>query len=354
MGSGSILPKRAAYLLLAALTLLTGCLQFDSGNTLSWSPSGKRLAFVSGGKAWVYDLESGRMGALPSRREPSGVSWSPRENMIATSTAGLVEFYAEGGDGIFTSSRAFVMPFLGSDALSILVWHPSGERLIDAEVGNRAAETSEIDLPARAVVRLGPGVGLYGPGADWLLWAAQAPIGRRDDKTVFDRQAAGGQSQPLGVEAVHVLEAGYFDSLTTAQDQRAREPLCARREDPARGRTDFYCLDAQGEPRRRASLPVVGHIFPDQSRRLFAVLEEKSDQEPTLRIYDGDGRVRAEARTLLKTVREAGAKDGDSETLRVSRLAWSPDGNWLAWIVGGRLCLWNWRNDVVRVHPPPA
>ncbi len=353
MGSGLTPPKRFSLLLFAALTLLTGCLQFEPGNTVSWSPSGRRVAFISEGKAWVYDMESGNLGALPSRREPSGVSWSPGEGLIATSTAGLVELYVESSSGVFSSSSAFVMPFLGSDALSLLVWHPSGRKLLDAEIGGSAAETSEIDVSSREVVRLGAGVGVYGPDAAWLMWAAQAPIGKREDKIVFDRQSADGDSLPLGAEAVHVLEAGYLDTITSAQDQASRQPVCARREDAQRGRTDFYCLDAEGEPRRRASLSAAGHVFADQTRGLFAVVEEKSDEEPTLTIYDGEGRKRADAKKFLGVVRAAAGQDG-AESLRVSRLAWSPDGNWLAWIVGGRLCLWNWRNDVVRVHEPPA
>jgi hypothetical protein len=351
MASGSILLKRASFFSLAALTLLTGCLQFEPGNVVSWSPSGGRLAFISAGKAWVYDLETGRMGALPSRREPSGVSWSPREGLIATSTAGLVETYVEGPERVFSSSAAYVMPFLGSDALSVLAWHPTQLKVLDAAIGSRAAETTEIDLGARRTVRLGPGVGVYGPAGRWLLWAAQTSIGMRDEKIIFDRQSPQGESLPLDVEAVHVLEAGFLDSMTTAQDQASPEPVCARREDGRRGRVDFYCFDAQGELRRRASLPVTGHIFPDQRRRLFAVLEEKNDEYPTLAIYDRDGRRRADAKKFLAAAR---AGSGD-RSLRVSRLAWSPDGNWLAWIVDGRLCLWNWRNDVVRVHaPPPA
>jgi hypothetical protein len=343
--------RKLGVLALAALPLLTGCLQFDHGNTLTWSPTGKRLAFIAAGKAWVYDLENGAMSALPSRREPSGVAWSPRENLIATSTAGLVETFVE-DSGVFFSSAAYVMPFLGSDAVSLLQWHPQEAKLIDAQLGSKGAETSEIDLSAKKASKLGPGIGIYGARGEWLLWGAQAPIGRSEDKVVFDRQSPSGQTLPLPHEAVRVLDAGFIDALTTVQDHTSRQPICARREDPQRGRTDFYCLDDEGEPRRRASLPLLGNIFPDVRRRLFAVLEEKREQEPTLSIYDGEGRLRAKADKFMKQARLKAPGDDRSE--RVSRLAWSPDGNWIAWVVDGRLCLWNWRNDVVRVHAPPA
>ena len=76
-----------------------------------------------------------------------------------------------------------------------------------------------------------------------------------------------------------------------------------------------------------------------------------------MRVLDARGRTRADGARLLKTLdselSQAGLDRKDhSKTVRASRVAWDPGGNWLAWVVEGRLFLWNWRNDIFVVRAP--
>lgn len=346
--------RGAAFLGLGALFFLAGCLQFDVENTVSWSPDGSRVAFLSGGSPWLFSLDSGAMTALPTPNRYLSVAWSPRPDWIALSTSSYIETFQE-QDGVFASSQTFSTSEDSPDMSSVLMWHPQGRRLLYSEFAGESATTSEVDLDSGVVTHLGAGIGLYGPGADWLLWAAPASIGKRGDRILFDRQSLVGESMSLDKD-VSALEAGFFGMLSSLGDNAASLPLCARSEPPGSPGSEVHCLDAEGRLQRRAVLPVSGRVFPDRTRSLFAVVEERGGaQEPRLSVYDSAGLLKADGSGFLKKIMAA-ASDAEKEekAVHVSRLAWSPDGNWIAWAVNGRLCLWNWRNDEVRIHAPPA
>lgn len=352
MASGLSLRKGAAFLALGALVLLAGCLEFDAENSISWSPSGGRVAFLSGGKAWIYSLDSGSMRELPTSARYLSIAWSPREDWIALSTSAYVEIFREQG-GTFQGGQTFSTTDPSPDMSSVLAWHPDGRKLLYSEFSGESATTTEVDIDSGAVTHMGAGIGLYGPGADWLLWAAPVPIGRRGDKMIFDRQNLAGDSLPLDKD-VSILESGFFEMLSSLNDNSPL-PLCARRDDSGKPGGEIRCLDAEGRLQRRASLPVGGRAFPDRKRSLFAVVDESKDGELRLFVYDARGALKADGALFLKKIEEAASsEEREGKSLHASRLAWSPDGNWIACVINGRLCLWNWRNDEVRVHAPPA
>lgn len=337
---------------LCALTLLCGCFQFDGESTIAWAPSGGRVAFLSGGKPWVYSLDAGALSPLPGEGRYLSLAWSPREEWLAVSTASYVEAFHE-EDGVFSSSQTFSTETPSPDMSGVVMWHPDGRRLLYSEFSGETATTNEVELDSGVVRHIGAGIGLYGPGGDWMLWSAPVSIGRRSDRVLFDRQNHEGESLSLD-GGMAALEKGFFDMLVGLSDNSPL-PLCAPREDPERPITDVLCLDASGALVKRATLPARGRVFPDRGRTLFALVEEPGGQEPRLGVYDEAGKLRADGKAFLKRIAETATdQEKEDKTVHASRLAWSPDGNWIAWVVNGRLCLWNWRNDEVRVHRVPA
>jgi hypothetical protein len=88
---------------------------------------------------------------------------------------------------------------------------------------------------------------------------------------------------------------------------------------------------------------------------LFAVVSEAEEGRPLLNVYDSKGELKAEGRGVIKRLEaRVSAEDRQAGSLRLSRLAWSPDGNWISCVANGRLVLWNWRNDETRIHAPPV
>lgn len=327
---------------LLALPLLAGCLNFDPRNTVSWAPDGSRVAFLSHGAAWIYTLDTG--AAVPLSEEGSylSLSWSPKGDWLALSTAAYVEAFHEEG-GTFVSSLTFSTRLPESD-VTTLMWHPDGERLLYSEVAKNTGVTTEADLSTGAVSAPGEGIGLYGPGGQWLFWAAPLAVGRRGAAMHFERQTPDGRPLPLEAE----LDEDRFFTVLPGLSDFSESPLCFNT-----GST-YSCFTQDGTLRKRAPVPENSMVFADRSRGLFAVFEKWAGDHPELTIVDSSGRKKADGSKFLKAITEALAPEGgERRTVDVSRLAWSPDGNWLAWVVEGRLCLWNWRNDQARIHAPP-
>lgn len=168
---------------------------------------------------------------------------------------------------------------------------------------------------------------------------------------LFERQDEGGRLLTLPRELPEIFEAGVSEFIAASADPSPR-PLCPQRHDERRGKTELYCLEADGGLSPVAALPGLGRVFPNVARTLFAVLLEPENQPPRLGVYDAYGRRRADGASLVDAVRSAARLEERRDPVPVSRLAWSPDGNWIAWVVDGHLALWNWRNDIVRVHSP--
>lgn len=330
---------RARLVSLLALLPLAGCLEFESQSSVSWSPDGGRVAFLSEGRPWIYTLDTGAVTPLPGEGSYLGLAWSPRADWLAVSTAAYVETFRAGEAG-FESVHTFSTREPESRIMS-LMWHPDGRRLLYSEVTEKAALTTEVDVDSGTVSKPGRGIGLYGPGGDWLLWAVPLDVGRRE--TLFlERQSTAGAVLPL---TAPTFEQDALFTLLPGISDFSPLPLCG-----VAGK-EYVCLGSD----KRLAVPENALVFADRRRELLAVVEEPASKEPRLRIVDWQGRPKADGAGFLKAIRSAaGPGEADKETVSVSRLAWSPDGNWLAWVVEGRLCLWNWRNDEVRVHRAPG
>jgi WD40 repeat protein len=322
---------------------LAGCLDFDPRNTISWSPDGARVAFLSQGKAWIYTLDTGAATPL-SEESYLSLSWSPKGDWLAVSTAAYVEAYHE-ENGVFVSSLTFSTRLPESD-VTTLMWHPDGRRLLYSEVAKNTGITTEVDVATGAVSHPGEGIGLYGPGGGWLLWAAPMAVGRRGEAMHFERQTSEGGVLPL--KEAELDEDRFFTVLPGLSDF-AESPLCFNTG------SEYSCFTAAGALQKKAPVPENSMVFADRGRGLFAVFEKWAEDNPELKIIDERGRVKADGAKFLKAISENSPPTGGDEqrTVQVSRLAWSPDGNWLAWVVEGRLCLWNWRNDETRIHASP-
>ena len=87
----------------------------------------------------------------------------------------------------------------------------------------------------------------------------------------------------------------------------------------------------------------------------FSPSSKTEARDPRISVYDAQGTLKADGAVFLNKILEAAASgEREEKSVHASRLAWSPNGNWIAAVVNGRLCLWNWRNDEVRIHVPPA
>lgn len=352
MASGLTPPRAARFLAFLPLLALAGCLDFDFSSTVSWSPSGESVAFLAEGRPFVYSLERGALAPLPVPGTYEGLAWSPEpvsdaEGWIALSTGGVVRLAclscgAQGGPSLWD----FAIPGLGRE--TVLQWRPDGRRLLAADFSADQGATWELDLEERRAQRAGAGVAFYGPGAHWLLWSVPVAVGRRDDFMLVERQTEGGRPLTLEAGTAGLVLDGWA-AMTAGVGDPSALPLCPARSDDKAKKTAVYCLLPDGSLDRRATLPAAGRVFPDRARRLFALVEERGEEAPRVSVYDGEGRRRADGEALARAVRDATPA---GKALSVSRLAWSPDGNWIAWASYGRLYLWNWRNDQVRVHDP--
>lgn len=352
MGNGLSLRKAARLLSFLPLLALAGCLEFDFASTVSWSPSGESVAFLSRGRPFIYSLKRRALAPLPVPGVYAGLAWSPapaadEEGWIALSTVGVVRL-ACAACGERGGPSLWDFPIAGLGTETILQWRPDGRRLLAADFTRDLGATWEIDLETRSASRAGFGAGFYGPGAHWLLWFVPVSVGRRDDFMIVERQAEDGRLLTLEAGASSLILDGWL-AMVDALGDPSPWPLCPARSQEKARRTVVYCVAADGSIDRRAVLPAAGRVFPDRSRRLFAVLTDRGEEPPALAVYDGAGRRRADGAALAQAVRD-GASEGKG--LKASRLAWSPDGNWLAWAADGKLFLWNWRNDLVRVHDP--
>ena len=173
---------------LLLLPLFAGCIEFQPFNTISWSPSGRELAFVANGSHWLYAFDSREVVEIAPELLPGVLAWSPREDLIAVSSGSMVGLLRRGPSGFKLQERIDLgTPPAG--AMPLFSWHPDGSRLLVSLIGDKSAWTSEISVEGATAAFVGPGVGVFGPGGDWTLWFGQLAIGRQKERLVFDRQA---------------------------------------------------------------------------------------------------------------------------------------------------------------------
>jgi WD40 repeat protein len=349
MGNGlSPLNARAlAFLSFAALALLTGCAQ-EPLSTIAWSPSGARVAYLDSGVPTVFDVKRSSISRLAGGPY-AGLVWSPVDEAVAVSSGNTVELFRETEQGFARAASYAVGTATGG--LSAMMWHPSGKKLLVARLEEDNGATWEIDLASNTVSRAMPGLGFYGPGGRWLLWWSASALGRRAKVDVFDRQAPDGASLKLPPGTRAGLESEDLHLLSGSIEGAAPQPLCWLSGADA-GPSELYCLDDNAALKRLASLPpgTGSRVFPNRDRTLLAVLTLDAGK-PSLTIYDAAGKARADGKDFLAAIAAArpDLAGKNPDTLRVSLLAWSPDGEWLAWVVEGRLCLWNWRANKTRL-----
>ncbi len=288
------------------------------------------------------------------------MSWSPREDWIAVSTFTRLSLWNDAG-GRLRPAQDYPLAGASPELSALLQWSPDGRRLLYAQDLRTSVATGEVDLDSRAAAGLGAGFAAYGPGGDWLLWQNSVSLGRREE-VVFDRQSRSGAKLPLPSATLGVLAhgtaeeaaagggSGSFDLIPALSDN-AELPLCPQRQDRKARRTEVFCLDSESGLARRAVLPTAGRVFPSRDRSLFAAVEEVDRKPPRLAVYDSRGRLKADGAGFVRFIGEKtdAFRADPKANPRVSRLAWSPDGTWIAWVVEGRLCLWDWRSDQARI-----
>ncbi len=331
----------------------SGCLEFDPVSTVCWEPEGRAVAFLSGGRPWTYTLGTGELSPLPSEGPFGSLACSPDGRWIAASSHTYLSLFRREGGG-YQSEQTFALP--GGDGLisPTLSWHPSSRRLMAGLAGAAALSTFEVDLDSGTMTPAGAGLGIFG-GADWLLWGNKVSLGKSRELLALDRQDEEGRPLPLSRPAHDSLEDGAFDLLSSLGDFAAL-PLCWSGQNG--GRTFSACLAENGSVVWKSkALPKDARIFANPARTLFAGVVDDGKNDLRLAVFDGQGKIRADGARLLKTLDAELARAGrdrkdSSRSIHASRVAWDPGGNWLAWVVDGRLFLWNWRNDILAVRGP--
>ncbi|MBI3552484.1 MAG: hypothetical protein HY077_08190 [Elusimicrobia bacterium] len=327
--------KAFGLLSLSLLPFIFGCIP-EPGTQVSWSPSGRKVGFLSGGRPWIYDIESGSLERAAARLTSAGqLAWSSEEGLLAVSTQNVVELLVE-ERGRFVSSATFAAPAMGEVSDEVLSWNPADRRLLLVQSLGKEIQTSEIALSS-GVVDTAPGVAAYGPEGDWTLWVNQGSVGHQE-RLIAAREGSGRAPLILSEADQATLGDAGVEMLSIWGN-----PLCFSQSHDEQ--TKVLCFDASGRLRQRAVFAKsIGEkqFYMNRQETLFAVLGD----EPM--VFDSLGKVRARG-VRLKAALER-EFPGQRE-LHQSNLAWSPDGNWLAAAIDGRLCLWNWRNDVVRVLP---
>lgn len=350
MASGLSRRKLLAFFGLLALPWLSACGP-DEGSTVTWSPSGAKVAFLSAGRPWVYDLASGAVREIPIILDgATQMAWSAKEGTLAVSTNSAVEILRMDKETFVSVSSVSLAGANPADCpcKSRLSWHPADLKLLVTSGEYNWAATTGIELSSTGVKNdMAGGVGMFGPDGRWTLWSADIFLGNSERK-LYSRQGEGEKPLPLSKSDERTMEAS----------DRIPGTLCFSSPYKKSG-SRLRCLDAAGRLASVARFPHADakNLYPNRARTLFAESDWEKESSMRLRILDRDGKVVADGGRVVELVRSeipqamtAGEKPEAADN-RYSGIAWSPNGEWLAWTVNGRLCLWNWRNDVVRILP---
>jgi WD40 repeat protein len=341
MGNGLNRRKAASLASLFLFPLLAAC-DVSVGTRVAWSPSGRAVAFLSNGRPWVYDFASGSLTKVVAPVATADqVAWSSQESLLAISTRNVVELVSE-DQGRYAASAVFTAPELDGATDFVLSWHPKEKRLLLVQSGDKIS-TSEI-VASSETIDTSPGYGVYGPGGSWILWVNQAAVGHQQDRMVFVREGLDHGVLPLSDEDQAILG----DSGSAMMWPWGNPPCVTQKHDEG---TKLYCFDEAGRLRMKAALPKetetpgngkevdTGAVFINRAQTLFT--------RDSFEIVDAKGKIKTHGKHFMDAV----SREIPEAAASTSNIAWSPDGNWLAIVINGRLCLWNWRNDVARILP---
>lgn len=346
---------------LAAATLATAACVYAPVVPTAWAPSGDEVAFIAAKGGDVYSLKDGRARRLPSRREFTGLSWSPSGDRLAAFSDGSVYTFVRNGE-VYRASDTFKLydgARSGGSHAVVMTWEPSGRRLFVADLDSD--RTFQVRLDARDADLLGPGVGVLEADGRTVLWVADVAIGLRS-WTMAERQDlyASARSpaavRALSPETTRVLRQERPLAYRTLSDWSALT-LCAQRA--AAGRRTLECADQDGGLRTVFSLEASSRasvdVAPDPARSAFLVRDYDAD---SVRLVDGAGKELASADTLARAVHglpvPAGAAPARFAGRADQAVSWSSDGKRLAIpLRGGGIVVWDWRDDDVRIVAAP-
>jgi hypothetical protein len=367
----------------AAASMLSACAA-QTNRRVSWSSSGDAVAFPNDEqRIVVYSIKRNDVRPLPAKKEFQTVVWSPTEDRLAAYYKGKVYLFTVDDKKIALSDDYRIAWGKEKHDRALLNWHASGRRLLVAPESGDPDETFEINIDSRALVSLGKGAAIYGPGAGWLLWSDKIVIGR-GGKIVVDRQsyvdlwtryprrkdlkaaarAADAESYPMDDEMRDSLESAGGVAYADFSGYGGAV-FCVPKADAQAGRTSVYCLEPDGSLTEMFSIalstdaanpggdsPPQGPklaVDPDPTGTYFAASETIPGRERRLRVFDRAGAALADGKKFLDRI--AGDMRG-ARSLRndvCPSVLWSQDRRWLSCFFGGSLYLWDWRADDVRV-----
>ena len=224
------------------------------GPTMSWSPDGRRLAFVdatAGGRLSIYDVDKAQLLDLPDVPART-VDWSPSKDELAL--AGPAQGVQETDLYLVDDDGDNLRPLLERPGLeSGPRWSPNGELLAfwSAPPG-RPDRRLLLVLPADSEqpIELTPGFGAaWTADSGRLAYSGPASEAEPDDLDIFLLPAGGGDPQPLGQS----ITRDRWPTWSPANDQVAYHAQ-------ADLETAFICI-VQLEPENRDCLDL-GSLLP--------------------------------------------------------------------------------------------
>ncbi len=308
------------------------------------SPDGTQVAFVSTrvthrANVWILDLRTHRLRNLTMQAGIQGdttkpdaflrPSWSPDGQWIAFSSDRNTEWKGHGNGSGWEHVQELGVYIVRSDATGMRKlsepgicagtpkWSPDGKRIVFYEL--------PVEQTWDARIKAG-----RGPGATSQIVSVEIATGAR----VVHTTGAGLKVQPQYVTATEIrylIKSGANAGLasTTGTDAVARElrspswapdgrTVVYEKVDfaPRTQNTPLYSWDADYEYR-------YSDVFPTIARDGKLVVTEKAVSDGVISIMDADG---------ANKVRIFTAKNGAAFAP-----SWSPDGEWIAFGVGGYL-----------------
>ena len=238
-----------------AITVSEGATASRLGPAVSWSPDGRRLAFVeaiAGGGTRIFDVERGELiatGEIPG----ASPDWSPAQDEIAVivpdGSAGDTNLYLVDADG---ENLRRLVDRPGAEGNPR--WSPDGRLLAfwsSPEDQPDARQLLVVERESGRLTELEPGyAAAWSPDGERLAYAGPAASGNAANLDIFLVAADGGDLRRLS-ESVTV---DRWPSWSPTGDRLAYLAQVDRQ-------TAFVCV-VQLEPEDRDCLPLPDHLLP--------------------------------------------------------------------------------------------